>query len=139
MVIKSQSGQMSPGSCPKAPDNGPCVLSDVATGAELIRRIVQCTRCGWVDPASLDRWAEQAHAELMDGMSQRCAIAAGVTPFAFVQQTGSQLTFLEGISQAMTAVSLAWERPEAAGRYDAGRAQQVGLELYRLHREFGGK
>jgi hypothetical protein len=130
---------MKPGSCPKAPGGGPCVLSDVATGAELIRWITQCTRCGWVDPTSLDERARQAHGELMDGAAQRCAMAAGVEPFAFVQQTGVRLTFLEGISQAMTAVALAWERPEAAGGYNAERAKEIGADLYKLHREFGGK
>ena len=125
-----------PESCPRAPGREgpsiPCSIEAVKTGAELIGYLAQCSRCGWIDPVDLDRKAEAAHAKLMDGMSQRIAMASGMYPFAFVEQTGSTLTLIEGISQAMAAAAMAWESPGSAGRYDAARARQIGQELHRL-------
>jgi len=126
-----------PLSCPKLPaeQSGPCVVATRQTGAKYIRAIDSCERCGWLDPVVLDRSAEQAHAELMTGLEQRIAMATGLKPFAFVLQTGYELTMPEAISQAMAAVSMCWELPEQAGRYDINRAKQIGLELLRLINE----
>lgn len=126
-----------PLACPRLPREsiGPCVVATRQTGAKYIRMVDACERCGWVDPASLDRWAFQAHSELMDGLQQRISLASNMHPFMFVEQTGVTLTLPEAISQAMAAAAVAWERPETAGRYDAERAKQIGLELYRFINE----
>ena len=136
-----------PAECPKMPvppQRGfndpqpvplPCSMVTVETGATYIRMLDQCSRCGWVDPAGLDRWAQNAHSELMDGTQQRIAMASNLHPFSFVVQTGIPLTLPEAISQAMAAAALAWSKPESAGGYDAERAKQIGRELARFIRE----
>jgi hypothetical protein len=126
-----------PDECPKSPiiAPAPCSITEKDTGAKLIRSIRSCDRCGWVDPDNLDVWAESAYVELLDGMSQRIAMATSVTPFAFVVQTDVPLTLTEGISQALAAASMCWgfndEQLSAAG-YDTERAKQIGIQLARL-------
>lgn len=75
------------------------------TGGKLIRMISQCIHCDLVDGAALDRWAEQAYKEQMNQRAQQIALAAGTEPFAFVQQTGQELTLEDVLLQALGAAS----------------------------------
>lgn len=104
----------------------PCSLMDIKTGAEKIRMITQCTRCGWVDPASLDRWAEDAIKSSISTRAQNIAVAAGTEPFTFVDREGQPLPLVEAVFQALGAASMCWENIQAAGEFNSERATVIG-------------
>lgn len=110
--------------CPKIP-GASCVLADVATGSKVIRRVIQCTRCGWLDPAALDRWAESAAKEQLTTRAQNIAVAAEIEPFSFIVREGEPLTLEEAIGQAMGAVSMCWEPRPHAQVFDSVRAKRI--------------
>lgn len=115
--------------CPKIPGVS-CALTDVATGATLIRRVIQCTRCGWLDPAALDRWAESALKEQQTRNAQNIALASEIEPFSFVEAPGQVLSLSEILGQALGASSMCWiETP--TGEFDSTRARRIyqALEL----------
>jgi hypothetical protein len=96
----------------------------IETGAKLIRVMEQCTRCGWVNPAALDRWAEQSSIERMDAASQRAALAASGEPFTFVQSSDVPLSVREALSQALAAATMLGTPP------DVSRAQRIFQQMY---------
>lgn len=123
-----------PHECPAAPlpEEGkppiPCSLADVRTGSEMIRMITECTRCGWVDPAALDRWAEQVIKERLDAAAKAVALAASGEPFAFVQYDGNPLDLRAAVSQALGAASMCWTEPPT-GVINSDRAAEVYRNL----------
>lgn len=127
--------------CPRA-SNGPfierkpCKLEAVRTGATHIRMLTVCVRCGWVDPAALDRWFEQAYKEKMDRLSQQISMASIGTPFTFVRSPDEDITLKEGVFQALGAASMCWSTLEGAGEFDSTRAKQIGDAVILLIREF---
>jgi hypothetical protein len=68
-----------------------------------VRYVEQCSRCLWIDEASLDWWAEDAVKNAMPKQAQRIAVAAGTEPFAFVQSPHEELTLDEILVQALAA------------------------------------
>jgi hypothetical protein len=114
---------LQPQQCAKLPGI-PCVLTDVATGSKFIRRVIQCTRCGWLDSAALDRWAEQALKEQQTKNAQNIALATEIEPFAFVVRTGEDLTLSEILGQALGAASMCWD-PRPTGVFDSTRAKRI--------------
>lgn len=113
-----------PLACSKLPGFA-CVLVDVSTGAKYIRHVTQCSRCGWIDPASLDRWAESAAKEQMTTRAQNIAVAAEIEPFCFVVREGEPLTLEEAIGQAMGAVSMCWKPTPHTQEFDSVRAKVI--------------
>lgn len=107
----------------------PCALMDIKTGAEKIRMITQCTRCGWVDPASLDRWAEDAIKSSISTRAQNIAVAAGTEPFTFVDRPGEPITLVEAVFQALGAASMCWIGGTGSLEFDSQRAAAVGSAL----------
>jgi hypothetical protein len=97
--------------------------------SKLVPVIRQCTRCGWVDPAALDRIAEDSMKRAMPASAQRAAMAASGTPFAFVVQRGKDLTIEEGLQQAFTAVSA------MGADLDSKRCTQIFQQMIALIRE----
>lgn len=129
-----------PEDCPKTPMGQvltPCAMSEVETGAKLIKTAVQCTRCGWVDPKSLDRWAEHAIKSSLNRTASAVALAVDGRPFTFVQSTEHPLTLANGLAQALGAASACWENLEHAGGFDAARAKEIFDQIYKLVHEFG--
>jgi hypothetical protein len=118
-----QTEETQPQQCAKLPGVS-CVLGDVPTGAKFIRHLTQCSRCGWVDPAALDRWAESAAKEQLTTRAQNIAVAAEIEPFSFVVRPGEPLSLEEAIGQAMGAVSMCWN-PRPTGEFDSSRAKVV--------------
>ena len=114
--------------CPLSPDGHHMV--SIRTG-EKVRWVERCSLCGWIDGAALDGWADNAIKEAMTQRAKRIAVAAETQPFAFVQQTGEDLTLNEILFQALGAASVCWENPGAAGVFDSSRAKMVGEALTR--------
>lgn len=106
-----------------------CSLMDIITGAEKIRMMTQCTRCGWVDPASLDRWADDAIKQSMTIRAQNIAVAAGTVPFTFVQRPDEPLELVEIVFQSLGAASMCWADIQAAGEFQSERASVIGQAL----------
>lgn len=115
--------------CPAAPvqENGSvirCSMGPVETGSQIIKFIDQCSRCGWVDPASLDRWAEHWYKSRLDMTMARTALAAVGEPFAFVRGSERDLTLSEAVSQALAAATAMGQ-----GEVTIERAQQIHRQL----------
>jgi hypothetical protein len=104
-------------------------MISIKTGAKLVRFVERCAECGWIDPASLDWWAEDAIKNSNSERSKRIAIAAETQPFQFVQSSGEQTTLEEILFQALGAASVCWETPEGAGIFDSTRAKEIGMAL----------
>lgn len=113
-----------PQQCPRLPGVS-CVLTDTVTGAKLIRHLTQCSRCGWVDPAALDRWAESALKEQQSRNAQNIAMASEIEPFSFVQAPGQELTLSEIVGQALGAASMCWDSMERTGEFQSMRAKRI--------------
>jgi hypothetical protein len=126
-----------PMDCPSAPMQGrefevpqrliPCAMGPVDIGSEIIKTIDQCSRCGWVDPASLDRWAEDWYKRRMDMVMSRTALAAVGEPFTFVRGSERDITLDEGLAQAMAAATAMGQ-----GQVTIERTQQIFKELRAL-------
>lgn len=112
-----------PEECPRLQLPIPCAIGLVETGAKLVPKIEQCSRCGWVDPASLDRYAELGYKRALTPDAQRIALAASGEPFTFVQSRGEVLSVTEAIAQALAASSMLGDRP------DHDKAQRILSQL----------
>lgn len=128
--------------CPAAPvqENGSvirCSMGSVETGSETLKAIEQCTRCGWLDPASLDRAAEDWYKRRQagNGAAMRTALAATGIPFTFVRSSEEDISLREALGQALGAASMCWEHPEKAGVFDSTRAGEVYKALWALIEE----
>lgn len=123
--------------CPKAPAGTAlgCSMGLVATGALLVSQMEQCSRCGWVDPASLDRYAEVGYKRSLSKIEQRTAMAISGEPFTFVRSSTEDITLDEALGQALGAASMCWERPEDAGTFDGSRAKRIFEQLKLLLQE----
>jgi hypothetical protein len=123
-----------PKDCPKAPlsNPSPCSILSIETGAQLVSRINQCSRCGWVDPVYLDAYAELGYKRRLNKIEQRTAMAISGEPFTFVRSSESDVTLDEALGQALGAASMCWERPEDAGTFDMARAKQIFEQLKKL-------
>jgi phage gp29-like protein len=119
---------IAPEDCPRLPGFA-CSTFEFQTGANLIREVTQCSRCGWVDPAALDRWAEQALKESMDSISQRMALAASGEPFTFVESSAEPLSLKEALGQALAAASML-DKP-----IDPAKARRIYEQLNAFIRE----
>jgi hypothetical protein len=116
-----------PAECPSSPGSDPvrCSMMAIRTGSEIIQVIEQCTRCGWTDPASLDRWAELWYKRRLDKMEQRIALATSGEPFTFVRGSDQDITLNEALGQALGAASMCWQYPERAGEFQSERAARI--------------
>jgi hypothetical protein len=128
------SDRTQPEDCPKSPvsDPRPCAMSSVETGASLVSRINQCTRCGWVDPASLDAYAELGYKRKLTASQSRTAMAIEGEPFTFVRSSEADITLDEALGQALGAASMCWQYPERAGIFDDQRAARIMDQLKKL-------
>lgn len=126
-----------PGECSHSPIDAPapCAISLVPTGSKLVATIEQCTRCGWVDPASLDRAAEIGYKRSLTKIEQRTAMAISGEPFTFVRSSDEDITLDEALGQALGAASMCWERPEDAGTFNSVRAKRIFEQLKLLLQE----
>lgn len=123
--------------CPKAPKGSAltCAMGTIDTGSNLVPKFMQCSRCGWVDPASLDAYAELGFKRALNKTEQRTAMAISGEPFTFVRGSERDITLDEAIGQALGAASMCWEKPESAGAFDGSRAKQIFTELKKLMQE----
>jgi hypothetical protein len=126
-----------PADCPKSPvsDPRPCAMLSVETGASLVSRINQCTRCGWVDPVYLDAYAELGYKRRLNKIEQRTAMAISGEPFTFVRSSEADVTLDEALGQALGAASMCWEHPEKAGTFNDQRAKRIFEQLKALLQE----
>lgn len=118
-------------------DSGEHYMRSIRTGADKVVYVEQCATCLWIDPASLDWWADNAIKTALSARAQRIAIATETEPFAFVQQQGEALTLIEIVYQALGAASVCWEHKDllAAGMFDSTRAKAIGDALMaEIHR-----
>lgn len=106
-------------------------MVSIRTGGERVMYVEQCVKCQWIDPASLDWWAENAIKLAGSDRAKRIAASASTEPFAFVQQEGEELTLTEILYQALGAASMCWEHPDRAGIFDSTRAKMIGEALER--------
>lgn len=128
--------------CPAAPvqANGSvirCSMGIVETGSGIIKTVEQCSRCGWIDPASLDRAAEDWYKRRQagSGAEMRTAMAISGEPFTFVRSSEADITLDEAIGQALGAASMCWEHPERAGTFNSSRAARIYTQLRLLLQE----
>ena len=115
----------------------PCSMMEVRTGSERIRVALQCTRCGYLDPATLDRWAENAVKESLTASQARTALAIDGEPFTFVRSSEEDVSLEEALGQALGAASMCWSDIEAAGEFNSSRAKRIFQQLYKFVRERG--
>ena len=113
----------------------PCSMMEVRTGSQKIRFVLQCTRCGYLDPAVLDRWAESAAKESLSASEARTAMAISGEPFTFVRSSDADITLYDAIGQALGAASMCWENPAGAGVFDSSRAAEIYTALYKIINE----
>lgn len=104
-------------------------MISIKTGATLVRFVEQCTDCDWIDPASLDWWAEDAIKNANSDRAKRISIAASMTPFQFVQSSGEELTLEEILFQALGAASMCWVGGTGDLEFDSVRAKEIGLAV----------
>jgi hypothetical protein len=123
--------------CSKAPKGTAlsCAMGPVDTGSKLVPKIIQCSRCGWVDPASLDAYAELGFKRSLSKIEQRTAMAIEGEPFTFVRSSEADVTLDEALGQALGAASMCWTNVEGAGRFKQHRAKQIFEQLKLLLQE----
>lgn len=119
-----------PKECPAAPiqQGGvpiPCSMIELRTGSEKIKFVLQCSRCGYLDPGKLDEWADLATKRSLTASQMRTAMAISGEPFTFVRGSDADITLAEAVGQALGAASMCWEHPEAAGEFNSARAERI--------------
>jgi len=129
-----------PKECPSAPRQPgdapiPCSMMEIRTSSEKIKFVLQCTRCGYLDPGTLDRWADDAAKRSLSASEARTAMAISGEPFTFVRSSEADITLEEAIGQALGAASMCWETPEGAGEFNSTRASEIYLALYKIIKE----
>lgn len=90
-----------------------------------------CSRCNWIDEASLQWWVEDAIKQNMSKRAQRIAVAVESQPFQFVQSAGEPLTLEEILFQALGAASTCWVGGTGELEFDSSRAKEIGEALLR--------
>jgi hypothetical protein len=110
-------------------------MMEIRTRSETIKFVMQCTRCGYIDPAGLDRWAEDAAKRSLSASATRTAMAISGEPFTFVRGSDADITLREALGQALGAASTCWEHPEQAGVFNSTRAKRIYEQLYLLIQE----
>jgi hypothetical protein len=126
-----------PEDCPKAPAGTglKCSVASIETGAQLVSRINQCTRCGWVDPVYLDAYAELGYKRRLSKVEQRTAMAISGEPFTFIRSSERDVTLDEALAQALGAASLCWDPQPDAVTFQSARAHRIFRELRKLIQE----
>ena len=99
-----------PEECPSAPIRVPvvpCSMMRIRTGSEIVKFVEQCTRCGYLDPASLDRAAEDWYKRRQagEGSAMRTSLAISGDPFTFVRSSKADITLDEALGQALGAAA----------------------------------
>lgn len=110
-------------------------MGPVDTGSKLVPKFIQCSRCGWVDPFSLDAYAELGFKRSLSKIEQRTAMAISGEPFTFVRSSEADVSLDEALGQALGAASMCWTNVEGAGRFKEHRAKEIFRELKKLLQE----
>lgn len=126
-----------PEDCPKAPAGTglKCSVLSVETGAQLVSRINQCSRCGWVDPVYLDAYAELGYKRRLNKIEQRTAMAISGEPFTFVRSSEEDITIDEALGQALGAASMCWDPEPYGSVFNSARAKRIFEQLKKLLQE----
>lgn len=88
----------------------------------IIGFVEQCERCGWIDAASLNWWAEDFLKQEISKRAQRIAVAIESQPFAFVQPPSGELSVAEVCAQALAAAATLTDEE---GNFDRQRAVSI--------------
>jgi hypothetical protein len=129
-----------PQDCPAAPVQPggapiPCSMMEIRTRSESIKYVTQCTRCGYIDAAELDRWTESWYKSRIGSMAQRIALASDGEPFTFIRTSQTDISLHEALGQALGAASMCWEFPHAGGVFQSERAVRIYDQLWKLIQE----
>lgn len=108
-------------------------MISIKTGSPKVPYVEQCSDCSWIDPRSLQWWADNAVKESLSARAVRIAAATETNPFAFVQSSDEELELIEIVFQALGAASVAWSQRALldAGEFNGTFAKSVGDALIR--------
>jgi hypothetical protein len=113
-------------------------MISIKTASPAVPYVEQCADCSWIDPASLQWWADNAVKLSLNARAKRIAVAVDIEPFAFVQMQGEPpLELDEIIAQALGAASACWVGGTGELEFNSTRAKAIWEALrVELRREF---
>jgi hypothetical protein len=101
-------------------------MISVKTASPKVPYVEQCTDCSWIDPASLEWWADSAVKNSLNERARRIAVAADTEPFSFVNSAGAPEPDLDEIlGQALGAASMCWVGGTGDLEFDSTRAKAI--------------